>query len=151
MEDLDALHEQNKDKVYEVLKKMMRPELLNRIDKTIVFRALTKKDITHILELQLDELRDRLVKHGVGLELTQAAKEYLLAKGYDAHNGVRPLRRLLQDTLEDHLSLGILDERYTTGDVIKVTVKAGELVYQRVGESTKPAVKVSKKAQKSNS
>ena len=150
MNDLDALHEQNKDKVYEVLKKMMRPELLNRIDKTIVFRVLTKQDITKILDLQLHELRDRLVKHGVGLELTQAAKDHLLERGYDPHNGVRPLRRVLQDTLEDHISLGILEERYTTGDVIKVTVKAGELVYQRAGEAVRPRAKASKKSQKSS-
>lgn len=70
-EDLDALHERNKDKVHDVLKKMMRPELLNRIDKTIVFRALTKKDILRILDLQINELRDRLVKHGLGLQLSQ--------------------------------------------------------------------------------
>jgi ATP-dependent Clp protease ATP-binding subunit ClpC len=138
LNDLDALHDRNKDKVHDVLKKMMRPELLNRIDKTIVFRALTKKDILQILDLQIRELRDRLVKHGVGLELSRQAKQFLLERGYDAHNGVRPLRRLIQDTLEDHISLGILDERYTTGDVISVNVKSGELAYQRVGESAKP-------------
>jgi len=138
-QDLDELHNRNKDKVHEVLKKMMRPELLNRIDKTIVFRALTRKDILSILELQISELRDRLVKHGIGLELTQSAKDYLLKHGYDAHNGVRPLRRLIQDTLEDHISLALLDQRYATGDVIKVTVKAGELSYDRIGEAAKAA------------
>ncbi|TXG77400.1 ATP-dependent Clp protease ATP-binding subunit [Patescibacteria group bacterium] len=142
LDDLDALHEQNKDKVHDALKKMMRPELLNRIDKTIVFRALTRQDITSILGLQVAELRDRLVKHGVGIELTQAAKQYLLDRGYDARNGVRPLRRALQETLEDHISLGILDGSYATGDVIKVTVKSGELVYQRAGEAAKTRAKL---------
>ncbi len=137
-EDLDALHQQNKDKVEEVLKKMMRPELLNRIDKTVVFRALTKKDILHILELQLNELKDRLVKHGVGLQLTQKAKEYLLEHGYDAKNGVRPLRRLIQETLEDHISLALLKDTYKHGDVIKVGAKNGTLVYEQVTEASLP-------------
>lgn len=139
VDDLDALHERNKDKVQDVLKKMMRPELLNRIDKTIVFRALTKKDILHILDLQLGELRDRLVKHGVGLQLTQSAKDYLLSRGYDARNGVRPLRRLIQETLEDRISLGILDGSYVTGDIVKVSVKNHELTYERSGEPVKAA------------
>ncbi len=143
MEDLDALHQVNKDKVHDVLKKMMRPELLNRIDKTIVFRALTKKDIMHILDLQIEELRGRLVKHGLGLQLTQSAKDYMLKHGYDAHNGVRPLRRLIQETLEDHLSLALLNETYHKGDVIKVAIKNNELSYDRQRETT-PA-----KAQKS--
>lgn len=138
LDDLDQLHEQNQDKVQDALKKMMRPELLNRIDKTIVFRALTKHDITTILDLQIAELRDRLVKHGVGLELTQSAKKYLLERGYDARNGVRPLRRVIQETLEDHISLGLLEEKYVTGDVIKVSTKDGELTYQRAGEAAKP-------------
>ena len=144
LDDLDALHEVNKDKVQDVLKKMMRPELLNRIDKSIVFRALTKKDIMRILELQLDELRERLVKHGIGLQLTQPAKDYMLKHGYDAHNGVRPLRRLIQETLEDHVSLGILNQTYSKGDIVKVTVKNNELVYERTGEPAKATAKSSK-------
>ncbi len=130
MEDLDAMHEANKDKVLDALKKMMRPELLNRIDKTIVFRALTKKDILKILDLQLDELRQRLIKHGIGLQLTPAAKDHLLEHGYDAKNGVRPMRRLIQDTLEDHLALELLESRYQKGDIIKVTAnREKELSY----------------------
>src|SRR5690606_24114915 len=72
LEDLDDLHTANKHKVLDELKKLMKPELLNRIDKTIVFRALTKKDALSIMDLQLDELRNRLVKHGIGLTVTPA-------------------------------------------------------------------------------
>ena len=117
LDNLDELHQTNKDKVHEELKKMMRPELLNRIDKTIVFRALTKKDALKILDLQLDDLRARLVKKGIGLQVTKAAKEYLLEQGYDTHNGARPMRRLLQETLEDAIAGGLLDESYHKGDV----------------------------------
>lgn len=127
--NLDALHEANKGKVLEDLKKAMRPELLNRIDKTIVFHALTKKDILHIIDLQVEELRSRMQRHGLGLELTPAAKQYLLDKGYDERNGVRPLRRLIQDTLEDHVAVELLGEKFQKGDIVHVAAKNGELAY----------------------
>ena len=133
-DDLDILHQANKDKVHDALKKMMRPELLNRIDKTIVFRALTKKDILNILDLQLNELRQRLVKHGLGLQLSTSAKEYLLKNGYDPKNGVRPMRRLLQDTLEDHVALDLLDSKYQKGDIVKVVANKNDLSYSIASE-----------------
>lgn len=134
LKDLDALHEANKDKVHDELKKMMRPELLNRIDKILVFRALTKKDVLHILDLQLSELRERLVKHGLGLEVTKAAKDYLLEHGYDAKNGVRPLRRLIQDTIEDHVALELLNEKYQKGSIVQVATKDKQLAYTTTTE-----------------
>lgn len=129
LDDLDALHELNRDKVMDSLKKQMRPELLNRLDKTIVFRALTKKDIYHIIDLQVDELRTRLQKQGVGVQLSSAAKQYLLDNGYDSKNGVRPLRRLIQDTLEDHIATALLEEQLPKGTILKVGAKAGKLTY----------------------
>ncbi|MCL4357803.1 ATP-dependent Clp protease ATP-binding subunit, partial [Patescibacteria group bacterium] len=126
---LDELHNENETKVLEELKKLLRPELLNRIDKIIVFRALTKKDIKHIIDLQIEELRTRLRKKGIGLVLTPKAKEYLLDHGYDIKNGVRPLRRLIQDTIEDKMALEVLDEHYSKGDIIQVATKNGELAY----------------------
>jgi ATP-dependent Clp protease ATP-binding subunit ClpC len=132
--DLDALHASNKDKVHDELKKMMRPELLNRIDKIIVFRALTKKDVTKILDLQIDELGQRLVKHGIGLHVNTRAKQYLLEHGYDPLNGVRPMRRLLQDTIEDQIAVELLDEKYQRGDVVQVSAKDKELVYSAASE-----------------
>jgi ATP-dependent Clp protease ATP-binding subunit ClpC len=72
--DLDAMHAANKDKVRDELKKLMRPELLNRIDKVVVFRALTQPDALKILDLQLNELSERLIKHGIGVEVSLKAK-----------------------------------------------------------------------------
>jgi len=134
LKDLAELHSANKDKVLDELKKTMRPELLNRIDKIIVFRALTKKDVLKILDLQIDELKQRLVKHGLGLEVTPAARQHLLENGYDAHNGVRPMRRLLQDTIEDHIALKLLDNRYGKGDIVEVGARHKELVYTSASE-----------------
>jgi ATP-dependent Clp protease ATP-binding subunit ClpC len=123
LDNLDELHQTNKDMVLDELKKMMRPELLNRIDKIIVFRALTKKDALKILDLQLEDLRIRLLKKGLGLQVSPKAKEYLMERGYDAHNGARPMRRLLQETLEDAIAGGMLEENYHTGDVVTVNTK----------------------------
>jgi ATP-dependent Clp protease ATP-binding subunit ClpC len=134
MKDLDALHERNKDQVLEELKKMMRPELLNRIDKIIVFRALTKKDIFKIIDLQIEDLRKRMQKQGVGLELTPNAKQYLLEHGYDSKNGVRPLRRLIQDTIEDHIALELLNEKISKGHIMQIATKQGELAYNAATE-----------------
>lgn len=127
--DLDSLHARNKENVMGELKKMMRPELLNRIDKVVVFRGLTKKDVLSILDLQLEELRKRLVKQGLGLQVTPAAKQYLLEHGYDAHNGVRPMRRLIEDTIEDHIAFKILDEAYQKGQIVQIASKGKTLTY----------------------
>jgi ATP-dependent Clp protease ATP-binding subunit ClpC len=134
LDDLDALHELNRDKVLDSLKKQMRPELLNRIDKTIVFRALTKKDIFRIIDLQVAELSSRLQKQGIGVQLKTSAKQYLLDKGYDAKNGVRPLRRLIQDTLEDHIAVAVLEDKYEKGTIVQVGTKNGELTYTATTE-----------------
>lgn len=127
--NLDALHARNKDKVQDELKRMMRPELLNRIDKVVVFRALTKKDVLKILDLQLNELRDRLVKHGLSLQVSNVARQHLLDNGYDSTNGVRPMRRLIQDTLEDHIAVELLSEKYEKGLTVQVGRKKNDLTY----------------------
>jgi ATP-dependent Clp protease ATP-binding subunit ClpC len=127
--DLDALHAKNKDKVRDELKKLMRPELLNRIDKVVVFRALTQNDALKILDLQIAELSERLVKHGIAINVSLKAKKHLLKEGYDALNGVRPMRRLIQDTIEDTVAEGLLASKYHKGNVIQIDVGNGKLVY----------------------
>jgi ATP-dependent Clp protease ATP-binding subunit ClpC len=134
LKDLDALHERNKTRVLEDLKKTMRPELLNRIDKTIVFRALTQKDIHRIIDLQIDNLKQRLQKKGIGIQVSTAAKQYFLDNGYDAKNGVRPLRRLIQDTFEDYLALELLNDKLAKGNIVQVSTKKGELAYSVTAE-----------------
>jgi ATP-dependent Clp protease ATP-binding subunit ClpC len=134
LKDLNSLHERNKDKVLDELKKMMRPELINRIDKIIVFRALTKKDVYKIMDLQIEELRQRLVKHGLGLEITKAAKQHLLEHGYDSLNGVRPMRRLIQDTIEDHIAFELLENKFQKGNVVQVGARRDDLAYSVVDE-----------------
>jgi len=99
-----------------------------------VFRALTRNDALKILDLQLEDLRERLVKKGIGLEVSKAAKARLLSEGYDALNGARPMRRLLQETLEDAIAGGLLDEKYHKGDIVSVGAKKSELTYAALPE-----------------
>ena len=127
--DLDAMHEGNKTKVHDELKKFMRPELLNRIDKIIVFRALTKDNVRDIIDNLLGDLKNRISKQGLGLSLTNAGRNWLLDNGYDAHNGARPMRRLIQDEVEDRLAEGLLDGTYKKGDIIDVSAKGKKLTY----------------------
>ncbi|QQS64785.1 ATP-dependent Clp protease ATP-binding subunit [Candidatus Saccharibacteria bacterium] len=129
LENLDELHKANQQKVKDELKKLLRPELLNRIDKVVVFRALTKENIRLIIDLQINELKERLVKHGLSIVLDNKARDYLIEHGYDAKNGARPLRRLIQDDIEDHLAVNILDEKYAKGTVVHVSEANNELKF----------------------
>lgn len=128
-ENLDELHTENKDKVLKDLKKLMRPELLNRVDKTIVFRALTHDDALRIMDLQLEDLKKRLIKKGLSITVNRNAKMLMLEKGYDAKNGVRPMRRLIQDEIEDNIAEGLLDESYQKGDIINIGVSKNRLSF----------------------
>ena len=82
----------------------------------------------------MDELRSRLQRKGLSVQLTAGAKQYLLENGYDAHNGVRPLRRLIMETIEDHVALDLLDDKYLKGDIIQIATKHGELAYVTANE-----------------
>ncbi|MBI2957475.1 MAG: ATP-dependent Clp protease ATP-binding subunit, partial [Chloroflexi bacterium] len=107
-----AEYEKMKDKVLGELKKTFRPEFLNRIDGVIVFHALNKEHITRILELILNLAAKPLAEKNIKLEVTEAAKEFLISKGYDPAFGARPLRRVVQDHVEDTLSEGLLRGDY---------------------------------------
>jgi ATP-dependent Clp protease ATP-binding subunit ClpC len=137
--DLDALHDKNQEEVRGELKKLMRPELLNRIDKVIVFRALTKNDALHIVDLQLQELKDRIVRKSIGLDVSSKAKKYLLEEGYDAKNGARPLRRVIQDKIENYMADKLIGDEIPKGSILKVTLKKDKLVFENTQETdTKP-------------
>lgn len=133
-EELERVHEATTEKVLDDLKSSMRPELLNRIDKTIVFRALTKDDINQILDIQLNELEDRLEEQKVGFTITRAGKQRLIERGYDGKEGARPLRRAIQDMLEDPIAVKLLDREFSSGDVIKVGSRNKELYIEKAIE-----------------
>ncbi len=109
-----------KQKVLDAVKKVFRPEFLNRIDDTVVFHALDKKELTEIVGLMLSDLRKRLSEMGLTLTLTEAAQEHISDVGYDPDYGARPLRRAIQNEIEDPLSDAILAKRFDDGATITV-------------------------------
>lgn len=131
---LSTLHEENTQKIMDELKQLMRPELINRIDKIVVFKALTQEDASKILELQLKELSERLAKRGLAISVASSARKLLIAEGYDANNGVRPLRRAIQEHIEDHIANGLLDNRYDKGHLIKVSAKNKKFDFKIIAE-----------------
>lgn len=130
--DLKEMHELNAGEVTKELKKFMRPELLNRIDKTIVFHALSKEDIYRIIDVQIDELTSRLQKQKLGLTIDKKVKDWLLSKGYDVKNGVRPLRRLIQDEIEDLIAEGILEGLIPKGSILNLSIAKDKITYKVV-------------------
>jgi len=132
--ELVSLHQENREMVLEDLSEMMRPELLNRIDNTIVFNALSKKDVATILKLQLKDLERRLGNKNIGIKLTASARARLAKLGYDPANGVRPLRRALQEEVEDAIAEGLISEEYNSGDVISVAEKGNKLSFSLISE-----------------
>ena len=124
---LDELHEENAEAARDALGKRMRPELINRFDAVVTFRALTPKEVGKIFDNLVDELQERLVRKGIRLVIKPTAKRYLIQKGYDEKFGARPLRRALQDELEHPLAEGILDEKYERGSILTVTARGGKL------------------------
>jgi ATP-dependent Clp protease ATP-binding subunit ClpC len=108
------------------LKKVFRPELLNRIDEVIVFHKLMKEEITQIIDLLLKRLREQMAQHEVTIELTDGAKELLVDKGYDPAMGARPLRRAIQRHIEDPLADYVLGRELEPGSNILVSRKMNE-------------------------
>ena len=118
-------YEDMKGKIMTELKRVFRPELLNRIDEVIVFHKLSREQILHIVDFMLNRLREQLEVHGVAIELTETAKELLVQEGYDPAMGARPLRRAIQRILEDPLADFVLAQQMPTGSTILVDRKEG--------------------------
>jgi len=133
-ENLDKINDINEEAVVNELNQFLRPELLNRIDKVIVFNTLSKQDIKKIIDLQVNDLNTRLSRKGTMVHLLPAAKKYFLDKGYDQQNGVRPLKRLIQTTIEDFVSQKIIASKLNTGDIVEIGVKNNDLSYKIVNE-----------------
>jgi ATP-dependent Clp protease ATP-binding subunit ClpC len=121
-------YEKMKEKLLEELTKSFRPEFLNRIDGVVVFHALTKEDIRKIVDLMLGQVSKQLSEKGIKLEVTEAAKDFLGEKGYDEVFGARPLRRVIQDMVEDKLSESLLRGKFRAEDTAIVDLEKGEIV-----------------------
>ncbi len=120
-------YKEMRERVMAEIKKTFRPEFLNRVDSVVVFRHLLKEDIISIVDIQLAELQARLTEHEITLKVTGDAKELLVEQGYDPDNGARPLRRVIQNLIENELAEGLLAEKFHAGDIITVDLDGEEL------------------------
>ncbi len=113
------------------LKRLFRPEFLNRVDEIIVFHSLEYDDVMKIMDLMLDEVRDRLSGLALSLEVNAKARDLLMQMGYDVIYGARPLRRTIQKEIEDPLSVAILQGRFDAGDSVLAEVRSGKISFRR--------------------
>ncbi|HET6477731.1 MAG TPA: ATP-dependent Clp protease ATP-binding subunit [Dehalococcoidales bacterium] len=121
-------YEKMKDNLLNEMKKTFRPEFLNRVDGVVVFHSLTKEQIRQIVDLMLTSVTQQLKEKGVMLEVTEAAKDFLGEKGYDEVYGARPLRRVIQDMVEDKLSEDLLRGNFQSGDTVVVDLEGDQIV-----------------------
>ena len=112
----------------EELRATFRPEFLNRVDETIVFRRLSREDMLRITRNLLAELQGRFAALGLGLEITEEAVQLLAQQGYDESYGARPLRRTVQTVLEDAAAELLLDGRVQQGETVEAQVRDGQVV-----------------------
>jgi ATP-dependent Clp protease ATP-binding subunit ClpC len=137
----DLEEREDHEKIEKALKSTFRPEFLNRIDEIITFSPLSLEQMREIVDLQMNEVEERLSEHGLKVELTQEARDWLANEGYDAAFGARPLRRALQKHVESPLSVSLLSGQFSAGDVILVDVDEAKttLIFRQVSEGTIPA------------
>lgn len=118
--ELDTLHKKISEEVMETVKTKFRPEFINRIDKIVVFKALSRLDVKKIVNLQLKELQERLKEKNIVIKVSESAKKFLIEKGYDVENGARPMRRTIENLVESPLAEGMLSGEFKEGDLISI-------------------------------
>lgn len=128
-DDAKLSYDRMKEKVLDEMKKRFRPEFLNRVDEQIVFRPLSKEDLGKIVDIMISDINERLIEKGLSIVIGKKVKEFLVDKGYDPHFGARPLRRVIEDNIEDSLSEELLRGKFGYGSKIKVEVEGEKLVF----------------------
>ncbi len=132
---LEELHVENTQRTRRALERVMRPELINRFDAIVNFRALTRQEVVKIFDNLMEELQERLVRKGIHVKVKPSAKKLIIDAGYDEHFGARPLRRAMQDLLEHKIADGILSDEFEKGTIVTVSAKGGEVVLDVSHES----------------
>jgi len=123
--------EEARDKVMEELDRIFRPEFLNRIDEIILFRSLTKEDLSKIVDIQMRRLRSLLDERKMDLTLTESARRHLAEVGYDPVYGARPLKRVIQRQVQDPLALSLLRGEFEEGDTVRVDAPNGHVTFEK--------------------
>ncbi|MEX0988070.1 MAG: ATP-dependent chaperone ClpB [Bacteroidales bacterium] len=128
--DVEKRYQETKSQIFELLRKTMRPEFLNRIDELVMFRPLRMEHIEGIIHIQLDILRDMLKKQEISLEVSKEAMEHIKTAGFDMQYGARPLKRVIRKKIVDMISMAMLEGRVEPGQRVEVGFRDGELVIQ---------------------
>ena len=126
-EEVDTIHQENSRHAKQALDGFMRPELINRFTAIVVFKALSKREVGKVFDLLVDEVRDRVHAKGFGLKVDAAAKRWLIAHGFDTRNGVRPLRRAIEEHLEHAVAEMLLSQNPEKGQTLVVEKQADAL------------------------
>ena len=130
IQELDASQRQEIEKrITEALRAQFKPEFLNRIDETIIFHNLTPEEIVKIVDIQIERLGQRLADKNITLILSNGTKELIAEKGFDAIYGARPLKRVLQQYIENPLSLEILKGKIAEGTHVRAEVEGNQIVF----------------------
>jgi len=141
-QDSDTLDYQRvKDRVLEAVKDPQngfKPEFLNRIDSTVVFHPLERSHILEIVDIMMKEVEGRVLEHGLVMQVTDKTRDYLVERGFDPKMGARPLRRLIQDEIEDELSEKLLRNEFGAGDTVELEFIDGAIVVQAAKRKRKP-------------
>jgi len=125
----DADYQKMKERIQDELRREFRPEFLNRIDDTVIFRSLSKEDIKQIVDVMLGDLRKRIQAKKLILELDEKAKDVLSDKGYDPHHGARPLRRTIQELIEDPMADMLLSNQIKENEIVEATGLDGKITF----------------------
>jgi ATP-dependent Clp protease ATP-binding subunit ClpC len=138
----ERAYEDMKKSIMGELRRNFRPEFLNRLDDVIVFRALTKSEIAHIVDLRLNDVRERMIMHSLNLQVTEAACLYLGEAGFDPEYGARPLRRVITNMIEDRLSDGILSGEFANCESVLVDydVEQKTLIFKPIRKESQPVL-----------
>ncbi|MBN1456903.1 MAG: ATP-dependent Clp protease ATP-binding subunit [Sedimentisphaerales bacterium] len=148
---VESNYEKMKEMLSKEIERHFRPEFINRLDSQIVFRGLTREDLTTIVEYELNKVFKRLIEHGLKLDVEDAAKEFLIDKGYSPEYGARPLRRAIEHYIEDPLSEGLLRGEYKRTGVIRIDVlDEDHLKFENIEKEDKPEKTKEKAASGSN-
>ena len=135
---VEQMYERMKDKVTEEMKRVFRPEFLNRIDQSVVFHSLQEEHIRQIVDLELKDLRDNLREKDITLEVEKPLLDHLGKKGFDPVFGARPLRRVIQNEVEDRLSDALLEGEFSEGDAIRLDYVDGEVTAEKIASAPLP-------------
>ncbi len=125
--------ERNRQSVLEALRGWFKPEFLNRVDEFIIFRQLRREELRRIVDLMMGRVRERLAERSIGISLTDSARDWVVDAGFDPVYGARPLRRAIEQYVENPVARGILSDYYRDGDTVVVDAGDGGLVFSREG------------------